>query len=201
MQMKLSQQQPARSRLFAFLPARQQAGFTLLELMVVVVIIGIIMSFATLSIGGGDRRADELKQEAQRFMALLELASSEAILRSEQMAIRIGDEEYEYFLLRDRKWLALQDDEQLRLRTLPTGIKLKLEMEDSPLSILQDDDASDEEGEEDEEPQDPPQVFLLSSGEVTPFQLTFAARETERKYTIDVSLMGEMELTSDKDDD
>ncbi|HEB98834.1 MAG TPA: type II secretion system protein GspH, partial [Thiotrichales bacterium] len=52
---------------------RKVRGFTLIELLVVIVIIGIVVGFATLSLGG-DRRGDELEEESRRFAALLSLA-------------------------------------------------------------------------------------------------------------------------------
>ena len=182
--------QPASRRLFAF-TVNRQSGFTLLEIMIVIVIVGIVMSFVTVSIGG-DRRAQEMDREAKRFMALLDLASSEAILRSQQMAIRIGAGDYEYYVLQNQQWTPYQNDEQFRLRELPAGMELLLEIEDSPLTLLRDDDESDEDDEEDS--LDPPQVFLLSSGEVSPFSVTFSAPETEKKVRIDINLMGDMEI-------
>ena len=48
--------------------------------MVVMVLIGIITSFAVLSVGGGPR--DRLAEEGRRLAALLELHQQEAILLS-----------------------------------------------------------------------------------------------------------------------
>lgn len=177
-----AQLQPASGRLFAFLP-RQVSGFTLLELMVVMVIIGIVMTFVTLSIGG-DNRAEELGREARRLAALMDLASDEAILRSSQLAVRFGDSEYEFYILQNNKaWQPVTDDPQFRLRTLPKGVNLDLQLEDSPPLGLDTDSE-----------QDQPQVFILSSGEMTPFILTLSARETKQQFQVKGGLTGEVEL-------
>ncbi len=177
--MSKTKSQPAVGRLFSLY---QMRGFTLLELMVVIVIIGIVMSFVTVSIGG-DNRAEELGREAKRLAALMDLASDEAVLRSTQLAVRFGDSEYEFYALQNNSWLPLADDPQFRLRKLPKGTNLDLELEDSPpLDLDTDDD------------QQMPQVFILSSGEMTPFVLTFSARETEQRFQVKGGLTGELEL-------
>ncbi len=178
---KSDSNQPPSGRLFAFVPQRS-AGFTLLELMVVLVIIGIVMGGAMLSIGD-DNRSKELDREARRLAALMDLASDEAVLRSSQLAVRFGDSEYEFYALQNNAWLPLTDDPQLRLRTLPKGVNLDLELEDSPpLGLDTDSD------------QQQPQVFILSSGEMTPFILTLSARETKQRYQVKGGLTGEVEL-------
>jgi len=168
--------QPAFGRLFAL-----QRGFTLLELMVVLVIVGIILTFVGLSTGG-DARAEQLKREATRLIALIDMASEQAILRSEQLAIRFGDTDYEFMVARAGKWVALEDGGPLRARELPKGIELRLELEENPPPGLQAEET------------DAPQVFLLSSGEMTPFSLTFSAPESEQRYVVKASLLGRLEL-------
>jgi len=168
--------QPAPGRLFAL-----QRGFTLLELMVVLVIIGVLLSFVGLSTGG-DSRAEQTKREATRLIALIDMASEQAVLRSEQLAIRFGDSDYEFMLLQAGKWAALQDDGPLRARELPKGIELRLELEENPPPGLQAEDA------------EAPQVFLLSSGEMTPFMLTFSAPESEQRFVVKATLLGRLEL-------
>ena len=53
------------------------AGFTLLELLVVVLLIGIIANFAVLSMSGR-ALTDKLSVEAQRLNQLVQLAAEEA---------------------------------------------------------------------------------------------------------------------------
>ncbi len=168
--------QPAPGRLFAL-----QHGFTLLELMVVLVIIGVLLSFVGLSTGG-DSRAEQMKREATRLIALIDMASEQAVMRSEQLAIRFGDADYEFMLLQAGKWTALQDDGPLRARELPKGIELRLELEENPPPGLRAEDT------------EAPQVFLLSSGEMTPFMLIFSAPETEQQYMVRATLLGRLEL-------
>jgi general secretion pathway protein H len=157
-------------------------GFTLLEIMAVVVIVGVVMTFMTLSLGG-DNRAEQIQREAQRLLALLELASDEAVMRSEQLALRVGEHDYEFMILAaGNQWLPLEDERPLRSRRLPKGIELRLELEENPPPGLS--------AEDDEHPQ----IFLLSSGEMTPFVLTLSAPESEQRYYIKASLLGRLEL-------
>jgi len=174
-------EQPACGRLFAFGRLSGQHGFTLLELMVVLVIISVILTFVGLS-GGGDSRAEQMQREMQRLVALIELASEEAVLRSEQLAIRFGETDYEFMILEADQWNPISDIPPLRPRELPKGIESRLELQENPPPGLKAEEAES------------PQVFLLSSGEMTPFILTFSAPETERRFQLKASLLGRLEM-------
>lgn len=178
-QIPLHRLQPAVGRLFAF--SGRARGFTLIEVLAVMVIVGIVLTFMTLAVDT-DSRAREMEREAQRLLALLQLASEEAVLRSEQLALRVDDTDYEFMILRSNEWLPLDDDRPLRPRKLPAGIELELELQDNPPPGLTAED------------EDQPQVFLLSSGEMTPFVLTFSAPGSEQHYYLKATLLGRLEL-------
>lgn len=165
------------------------AGFTLLELMVVLVIIGVIFSFAVLSIGG-DKYGEAMEREARRLAAVVDMASDEAVLLGEEVAIRFFDDSYEFLVLRNNTWVAPDDGNLMKLHQLPVGIVLQLEVENE-LPIFPGNNASEEDASEEDDPDIPPQVYLLSSGEVTPFSVTFLAPQSDVRYHLKVSLMGE----------
>ncbi len=134
-------------------PVRRSAGFTLLELMVVLVIIGIILSFAVLSISGDDY-AELMEEETHRIMTLLELASDEAILRGEELAVLFNEDGYQFLMLQEDLWLATENDGLLKAYALPEGVELRLEVEGEPpiLTAASEDD-------------EPPETVTLADGE------------------------------------
>lgn len=148
---------------------KPQRGFTMLELLVVLVVVGIMVSMATLSFGvlGRDRQSEE---ETRRFWAVLQQAREEAELQAEDIAVFISADSYEYlrFDPRRNEWLSLADDELYAPRELPEGLRFRLRVE-SREAVLKPGlpDRSDEE----ENQKWPPQVMVLSSGEVMPFEL------------------------------
>ena len=164
-------------------PVTRQGGFTLLELMVVLVIMGVLMTFVGLNVGG-DRQAEQLEREARRLAALLQLASEEAVIRSEELAIRFTEDSYEFLILENGQWLQIGDESErpFHPHEFPDGIELDLELEEElPPSL-------------DSEENTAPQVFLLSSGEITPFTLTLFVPDTEKQYLIKATLLGHLEL-------
>ena len=133
-------------------------GFTLIEVMVVMVLIGIITSFAVLSVGGGSR--DRLAEEGQRLAALLELHQQEAILRGEVRGIRFTRNGYTLLSQNDRgEWQAPMADTLLIRRDLPDDLALSLWVENRPVDLRR---------------ADQPQVWLLNSGEATEFVAVFS---------------------------
>jgi general secretion pathway protein H len=175
--------------------ARRSAGFTLLELMVVLVLIGIIFSFAVLSLGGDDY-AELMEQETHRMMTLLGLASDEAVLRGDELAVLFTEDGYSFLILDDeQQWRLTSDDDLLKSYVLPEGVDLRLEVEGEPPILTAADvdlEALVEDGlDEEEELQ--PQVFILSSGEsgeMTPFTVTFMSRQSRIRYHLTASLLG-----------
>lgn len=171
------------------------AGFTLLELMVVMVLIGIIFSFAMLSMRGDDISV-MMQQESQRMETLLNLASDEAVIRGEELALRFRDDGYEFLLLGNDGWQTVNDG-LLKDYAMPADIELRLDVSGDLPVIAKRKDATDDEEEEDDE-ESPPQVFILSSGEVTPFSVLFQSRLSNREYLLDTSVLGAVTVTSEE---
>lgn len=155
-------------------------GFTLLEVMVVLVLIGIITSFAVLSTGGGQN--DRLATEARRLAALIELTHQEAILRSEQRGARFTETGYAFSVLDDNgEWQPADDSSLLNRYQLPAGLTLQLQVEGRPADLKKDQESLT------------PQVLLLSSGEATDFTLILSNDERQ-SYTLSGDLTGKLKL-------
>lgn len=145
----------------------KQFGFTLIEIMVVVVIVAILSSAVVPMM---TRNADDLlTEQAERFVALVDLAQNEAILQSRQLGLQLDAEGYSFLQQNDEdgSWTVFTEG-PFRKRNFSSGTKTSLYLEDVDMLLGQD--AVDSEGKK----KRMPQVFLLSSGEMTPFRYEFA---------------------------
>jgi general secretion pathway protein H len=149
--------------------ARAQPGFTLLEILVVIVIIGVMVSMATLSIGvlGADR---EVKEEAERFWAVLRQAREEAELQAIDVAIFVGQTDYEFlrFDTRRNEWTPIVEDKLYAQRALPEGLRFRLWLENREIVLKP---GLPDRSKKDESQKWPPQITVLSSGDVVPFEM------------------------------
>jgi len=162
------------------------SGFTLIELLVVVVIISISIGFivVNISIGGDDELAEE---EIIRLQQILRFAHEQSVIRAEEYGIRFYETGYRFMRFNEETddWVDLDNDKLLRSRVLPEPLELDLYIEQTPVEILEsqkdEPEVKDEEEnklasaasnlqkkEQPEETKIKPQVFLLSSSELTP---------------------------------
>ena len=179
-------------------------GFTLIEILVVMVIVGIIMAVAFLSFGilGDDRGLD---REARRMSALIELATDEATIQGRDFGIEILNGGYR-FVEHDpllNQWFEVTGDDFMRPRDLEEGTEFELFIEEH--KVLLQAQAQETEKEEDESKRDLtddylPHVLILSSGDVTPFELRFFRMADRSEVTLAMSLAGELEIVGDDQD-
>ena len=170
----------------------QESGFTLLEIMLVIFLMGVMASGVVMTMNAGGADA-ELKKHASRFVGLLELAEEEALLRSLELGLVIEDQSYQFVYLDDKdKWQALTEDKFFTEVTLPDDMQLGLKLaglkaESSLLGshkLFADDDDSlfEDNGslfaDEDDSVRLEPEIFIYSSGEISDFQLAFSYIDT-----------------------
>jgi len=170
-------------------PNRQrQTGFTLLEVMLVITLMGLFVSFVVVNMGGTDQ-AQQLEKQARRFQVIVDMASDVAILNQRQLGLRIEDEKQSYhfmYLDDNQKWQLLANDKVFEETELKEPFTMELVLDGLPWESednLFDQELFDEElsisdegveiGNEEEKLLPPPQILIFSSGEITPFSLVF----------------------------
>ena len=83
-------------------------GFTLLELLVVLIVIGLFASMLMLSVTKNDKRTVE--REAKRLFHLIQLAQDEAIIKGVELGLAIQKDRYSFSSLQENKWLLITED-------------------------------------------------------------------------------------------
>ncbi|HTV95329.1 MAG TPA: type II secretion system minor pseudopilin GspH [Steroidobacteraceae bacterium] len=165
-------------------------GFTLVEILVVLVIMAVVISIAVLSIGTTGRDS-QLDEECRRIQGLVDLLHERALLEGRDFGLRIEPTSYEFVVyepIRDR-WLTLNDEHEFRHRDLPKGVSFELEL-DSVQVVLKPLDKTFS----DDDPPPPPQVAIAASGEGTPFRLTLLRDATQARASIDSDAFGKTSL-------
>jgi general secretion pathway protein H len=103
---------------------KRAGGFTLVEILVVVAIIGIVLAIASVNLLPDDRRT--LENEAERVALLFELARDSAISSGEELAWQADGQHYAFYRRgEDKQWVVETGDEMLRSRDWPAGLKLE----------------------------------------------------------------------------
>ena len=93
-------------------------GFTLLEILVVIMILGIAAAVAVVVLDRDERGT--LDREARRFAGALEYAAQRAQMRHETLGVSASDGQWRFWMrASDGRWQALSDDDPLRPRALP----------------------------------------------------------------------------------
>ena len=113
--------------------ARKQRGFTLLELLVVMVIAGIMLGVVSFNALPNSRQ--RLETDAKRLALLFQLARDEAILRNLPVAFDVDQYGYHFLVREDRVWSPLKDD-MLRERSFELSpIQLNIEPPQNQASV------------------------------------------------------------------
>ena len=170
-------------------PFAKYAGFTLLEVMLVLLIMGLATGAVVLSYSG-ENGPDLLKKQTQRLQVVFNMASDFAVLNQRQLGLRVENANNSYYFMyqdEEQEWQKLELDSTFAEHQLPdlfslelflTGLPWETENSlfssgifDEELSVSND---GVEIGNEEEKKLDPPQIFIFSSGEITPFSITLA---------------------------
>jgi general secretion pathway protein H len=170
-------------------PPLRTAGFTLVEVLVVVLIIGIMLTFATLSVG--DRAAaDTLDTEARRIEQLFRLAQEESELKGYEIGFLHTPDDYQFLVVNgEGRWTPIAEG-PLRPRALPPLLSLRLRVDGRPVPPAQQPAPG---AACNDAPPPEPQVLILSSGELTAFTLDVEARGLPGGHRLSGSLLGRLE--------
>ena len=158
-------------------------GFTLMEILVVLAIIGIVTAGVLLSLNLTGRDP-QLKTAGRRLLALMHYTLGQAELQTRNYGIVFQPRTYQFvvYSVRRNLWRAVGEDAALRKRTLPPGLSFQvivdarrvvLRSHKHPTSLL-------------------PQVMIYSDGELSSFKITIVRESAGRGVTIEQNQDGKI---------
>ena len=168
-----------------------QCGFSLLELLVVCAIIALFVGAVVLSWDvaiGTDR---EVERQVTRLKGIVDLAREEALMQTRDFGIFFSHSGYRFYTYDygRQEWQAPLDDGLLTEHTLDGQLALELLVEDRDVVL-----ADEFEPERIDDPA--PQVLVLSSGEITPFEARISREFVPGEHILTASADGKTEITT-----
>jgi len=179
----------------------------------VLVIIAVISAVALLSLGiiGDDRK---LQTEARRLTTLIELANDEAAILGRDYGLELTATGYRFveFDQLIGRWYELIGDDLLRARKIEEGMVFDLYIEERRVLLefefaatAQPENEAAEDEEDTAHADDAsnltddyvPHILIMSSGDVSPFELEIHREADRTSLTLVMSLTGELEIIRD----
>lgn len=155
-----------------------QRGFTLIEILLVIIVIGVVMGTVVLSLNPADA-SRRLQVEREQLQGELQLARSIAESDHADLGLRLAPESLTYYRFspRDRQWRAITSEAALKPRKVP-GIDFS----------WRDDAATGNAPPTPRMSELQPDLLLLSSGEATPGTIILRARDDDRAPALELVL-------------
>jgi general secretion pathway protein H len=171
-------------------------GFSLIEIMVVVFIIGLVSAAVIINFTGKSRDT-ELETTAERLNALFDYVREQAELQTRDYGFRVDDKSYSFvvFDVLGNQWRPVEEDDALREREFPDGIEPSVTVEGRGI-VLNRKKKSDKDLEDFS-----PDILIFSNGDLSSFEIVLqreGARDRARLYSDEQSevrllLPGEVE--------
>jgi general secretion pathway protein H len=138
-------------------------GFTLVEMLVVLVIIGLLSSVVVLTVPMGSA---SLRDDARVLAARLKLASQESVMKGAATGALISPEGYAFYRLQNGKWIEVTDERAFARQVWRKGVAVEtLRAANAPsVSASRDKKAV------------VPNVVFDPTGMTTPFSISLAAQ-------------------------
>lgn len=146
-------------------------GFTLIEIMIVIVIIGITLGFALIAFGDFGK-SKRVVFAAEHLVNQINIAQQQAILLTETLGLKITPQNYQFMRLDNNAWTVPQKNHLFKLTPWPEDTLLQL-------------NAPGTSG---------PQIIFNASGNMTPFTLTFSVNKANPQVMIIGLNNGSLEL-------
>ncbi|KAB2823990.1 type II secretion system minor pseudopilin GspH [Aliivibrio finisterrensis] len=163
---------------------KREVGFTLIEIMLVLVLLSVSSMAVIMSLP--DSQDDQIEEQASRFYQLVQLLNEDALLNGMDYGIYFNQarQEYRFMTLTVDGWQPMEQSRFFtEVKMEQTSVEFSMELGGS---VWTDDDRLFEPGSlfneemfadlEEDKKSNPPQVMVLSSGEVTPFIVAFSPK-------------------------
>lgn len=156
---------------------RNNEGFTLIEILVVLVIIGITLGFAIIAFGDfGESR--KVLFSADQFAHTIRLAQQKAILETSTLGIKVDPNGYQILKYQpNSQWTPISNRGIFKFNYFPKSAQVSLKSE-AKLT------------------HGGPNIILSTSGEMTPFTLEFKTVRNEPVALLTGSYNGNLNFTS-----
>ncbi|HSW70715.1 MAG TPA: type II secretion system minor pseudopilin GspH [Gammaproteobacteria bacterium] len=148
-----------------------KTGYTLLEVLVVLVIISIVAGMAMLSLGHNENK--ELQAFTRELAEILSLAEEQALLQPTTLGLMLRPHSFGLYEYRKTQhqmaWQALNDRE-LGIREMPADTQIILQIANQTVS-------QEEQGEK-------PPIIISTNGTLTPFTMLIGKKNKKPRYKL-----------------